>query len=244
LAEQDNTILEGHVQRLVTDKTITDRRLQGLETDNTVLKVRVALLEKNDSATEHNDTTTETASLSVRSTPQVITGQREIQPGYTCGMSGLYPVKLHPMLPGVLFMVDAEKGRLSDGSEFHLSVVSTVRTSLAELMADESIDTTRLAQVHNVSAALLTAKGKCLQRYLQKSRIGQNKSVWIKDYEHSYACRACVNKHSLCMSIAHGHILVLPLHPLFRTPSNDQQILSRSRPDKDKLDEGTSPNEL
>jgi len=112
----------------------------------------------------------------------------------------------------------AEKGTLSDGSEYPLSMISSLRSLLKDSLADSGIGSDKLAKLQSVRAKGLSTEAKCLHRYLQKSRNSQNKSVWVKDHEHSYACRACVNKQRLCISITQGQMLVLPLRPLFRTP--------------------------
>jgi hypothetical protein len=177
---------------------------------NTVLQGRVATLER-DSATDLVSTSPETA------TPPATAVARDLETTLTGALSGeLDPITLHPMLPKLSFVIDPVREKLSDGFEFPLSMLSSLRSILAKMVAGDSVSANKLAQLRNASSIALSVKRRCLFRYLKKSD-DRRRCVWTKEHERFYACRTCVNKQRLCMRTTEGQILVLPLHPLFRT---------------------------
>jgi hypothetical protein len=195
-AEQDKGILEDRVQKLENDKACTDRYSHELETNNALLKGRLKELREDCSTctvSEQNITSPKTVNHSIRSTPNTVARDQDFELGLAFSILGLDPVKLHLMLPRVLFMLDVEKKKVSDGSEFPLSMISSLRSILKDTLADSGIDTKKLANLQEITAKGFSTKAICLQRYLQRSSISTKKSVWTKEYEHSYACRACVN---------------------------------------------------
>lgn len=86
------------------------------------------------------------------------------------------------------------------------------------MVGDEDVDSGRIARVNSVASNPFTTREKCLYRHLQKSTLSAGaKTVWTKEHRYLYACRTCTNKQRLCVTIAKGQLLVLPIHPLFRT---------------------------
>lgn len=104
--------------------------------------------------------------------------------------------------------------RISDGMEIPLKLLSALHSLLKETLADGMMDATKLAKLRNMTGLI---RGRCLQGELQRSHASQNKSVFTKKHEQSYACTNCVNNQRLCLSLTGGQMLVLPLHPLLRT---------------------------
>ena len=242
--EQDKAILGSRVLKLEANKALTDRFLQELEADRLMLQDRVEALEKDGSATEQSRTSLETATPSVRSTPNIVTRDQETECEYALAVTGLDPIKLHSKLPGVLFIVDPQRKKISDGSEFPLLLIKEFREYLAEMMSDGSIDAERLAQLQDMSDTAFTVKDRCLYRHLQQSGFSRKKTVWTKHHKHSYACRTCVNKQRLCISLAQGQMLVLPLHPLLRTFGRSHENLNREVSAVNKPSTEPHPNEL
>ena len=238
---QDKVALQDRVQKLEDDVAHLRRHSEQIELDKAALAHRVEELENDHRQTECNSTSPETETSSVRSTPNVTAGGQEVDHHPTVGLD---PVKLHPTLPRVLFVVDPEKSKLADDSEFPLNLISTLRLLLIAAMGNGNIDTTRLRSLRSVSDNAFTRKDKCLYRYLESSSSHQTKSVWTRDHRHFYACRTCVNKRRLCMSISQGQALVLPLHPLFRIANGHDGALNGEGSDMGKSGSEVNSTEL
>lgn len=202
------------------------RRLDKTESDKAVLEYRLEALEKHQDhrRTAHSSASPETAITSARSTPNTTATSQGSQPVCAFDAVDLDPFKLHPSLPSILFVVDPETSKLSDDSDFSLNLLSSLRAILADSMAEEKIAAKRLEVL--LDSNPFTANEKCLFRYLEKSAESGRKTVWTKEHEHFYACKACVNKQRLCMTVSQGQMLVLPLHPLFRATSNEPSPLN------------------
>lgn len=142
---------------------------------------------------------------------------------YAFETEGLEHLKLHPALPGVLFVIEPATSKLSDDSEFPLSLLSSLRSITAQNMADERIVAKRFdnLQSNNSTGNPFTAKDKCHFRYLENHAQSGRETVWTKEHQHFYACKACVNKQRLCISIEQGQAIALPLHPVFRVAPTD-----------------------
>ena len=240
---QAKLTLEGRVKRLEENAAYVQRRLDKSESDKAVLEYRLEALEKHQDhrRTAHSSTSPETAITSARSTPNATTNQ-EAEHVYAFNTAGLDPVKLHSSLPSVLFVIDPETSVLSDDSDFSLSLLSSLRSTLAESMAEERIAAKRLETllINNP----FTTKEKCLFRYLEKSAESGRKTVWTREHEHFYACKACVNKQRLCMTVSQGQLLVLPLHPLFRAASNEPSPLDWKWSEDTNSNKRVRPGEL
>lgn len=226
-AQQSDIGMAALRQRLLAveqEKALTDARLQQLEAENTSLMKLLGRLGEDEWASESSSTSPETATPSAAATPNVIT-RRHDTTHFDNLSAELDPVILHPMLPKLLFVLNPVVNVLSDGSEFPLSMLSSFRSILAEMLDDEDVDTGQIARLNNVAGNAFTTKEKCLYRYLQKSILsGGAKTVWTKEHRCLYACRTCVNKQRLCITIVKGQLLVLPLHPLFRTFRGDDRL--------------------
>ena len=223
-ADIERTALRQRLQKVEQGKASTDDRLQEIEAENTELKARLKELKEAEWATERSSASPGTATPTVRATPNLITSGQDTAP--VNAISGeLDPVTLHPMLPKLLFVLEPVRNKLSDGSEFPLSMISSFRSILAEMVGDEDVDTRRIARLNSVAGNAFTTKDKCLYRHLQKSSLsGGAKTVWTKEHRYLYACRTCVNKQRLCITITKGQLLVLPLHPLFRKFSGSDRL--------------------
>jgi hypothetical protein len=211
----ENLTLLGRIQKLEVNEAYLRRHFNQTESDKAMLERRLQALETGHRPAEESSTTSpETEITSVRSTPNseiLDTNQEVARASAIFTTADLNTISLHPMLPSVLFMVDPESSKTSDGSDFPLKLLSSLRSIVKDIMADEMIDETKLARVQQMPGSI---KGRCLHRYLQKSHASQNKCVWTKKHEQSYACRTCVNKQRVCMSLKDGQTLVLPLHPV------------------------------
>jgi hypothetical protein len=235
--------LERHAQQSDLDKAALRQRLLKVEAENTALKDRLKRLEKSMWATERSSKSPQTVIPSGVATPNVITRGQET--AHVDDLSGaLDPVILHPTLPKLLFVLNPVENVLSDGSEFPLSMLSSLRSMLAEMLDDEDVDTGRIARLNNVAGNAFTTKEKCLYRYLQKSFLGEAKTVWTKEHRHLYACRTRVNMRRLCITIDKGQLLVLPLHPLLRTLRGDDRFSGKQMSNTDKADPYVLPTEL
>ena len=209
-SEVQRAALHQRLQTVEQERVVLHGRIQQLVNENTMLRRRIVALER-DSADDVVSTSPETA------TPSATAVARDPETALTEALSGeLDPTILHPMLPKLLFVVDPVRNTFSDGAEFPLSMLSSLRSILAKMVADDSASANQLAQLRNASDTALSIKRRCLYRYLKKSD-DRRRCVWTKEDERFHACRTCVNKQRLCMRITEGHILVLPLHPLFRT---------------------------
>lgn len=228
---QEKSTLMGRVKQLEDDVAHLRRRLDQVESDKAAPESRLDGLENDRWPTGLDSTmgtSPETATPSVRSASNIPAEDYELA-STTTGLnhesasiaSALDPVNLHPLLPSMMFMVDPETNKTSGGSEFPLKLISSLGSNLKDLMADEMIDTTKLAKLQKMTGSI---KGRCLHRYLQKSRTCHNKSIWTKEHEQFYACRTCVNKQRVCMSLTDGQVLVLPLHPVLKALSRGDGI--------------------
>ena len=136
----------------------------------------------------------------------------------------LDPITLHPRLLQLLFVLDPVRNTLSDGSDFPLSIISSLRSVLAEMIADESVDKRRIGCLNSAAGNNFTTKEKRLSQHLRNLAGGGAKSVWTKEHRHSYTFRACVNKQRLCITIDQGQMIMVPLHPLFRIARSGGEI--------------------
>jgi hypothetical protein len=222
--------LEHYAQKSEADKATLERLLRGVVQENLALMDRVQKLEANEAgfrrrltqiesvrdhqpAADSSTTSPETEIISVRSTPDASERGQEVERASALDTAELDSVKLHPMLPSVLFIADPENNKTSDGLDFPLKLISALRSILKDTLSAETIDATKLAKVRNMTGSI---KGRCLYRYL-KIPDDRKRCVWTKEHEQQYACRTCVNMQRLCMRITGGQILVLPLHPLLKT---------------------------
>lgn len=218
--------LERHAKQSDAERATLSQRLQKVEAESTALKGRLKELEGAGWATERSSVSPETAASLTGATPNVIArGQDNAL--VDALNSELEPTTLHSMLPKLLFVLNPVGNVLSDGSEFPLSMISSLRSILAETLDDEYVEARQIRRLNIVARNPFTTQQKCLYRHLQTLTSGVGgKSVWTKQHQHLYACRTCVNKRRLCITIARGQLLMLPLHPLFRIVSRDDKVLS------------------
>ena len=102
--------LEGRVKRLEENAAYVQRRLDKTESDKAVIEYRLEAFEKHQDhrRTADSSTSPETAITSARSTPHVTASNQGPKPVYAFNTVDLDPVKLHPALPSVLFVIDPE----------------------------------------------------------------------------------------------------------------------------------------
>jgi len=214
-SEADKAALEQLLRGVVQEKLTLMDRVQKLEDNEAHLRRRFTQIESvlDHQAAAGSTTSPETETVSVRSTPDVPERGQEVEGTSALDTAEFDSVKLHPMLPSVLFIVDPENNKTSDGLDFPLKLISSLRSILKDTLSAETIDATKLAKVRNMTGSI---KGRCLYRYL-KTPDDRKRCVWTKEHEQQYACRTCVNMQRLCMRITAGQILVLPLHPLLKT---------------------------
>lgn len=217
-------ILVDRVQQLEVNQAAFHRRLDQTEGEHAVLGSHSEAFEKGRQSTGGSSTSPETAIISAN-TPGIPERDQEVKnTSVSFTTPALDATKLHPMLPSVLFIIDPESKAIADGSDFPLSMLSSVRSILTKTVADGSVSADKLAQLRNASSTSFSIKSRCLYRYL--NRDDRRSCVWTREHAQCYACRTCVNKQRLCMSLKEGQTYVLPLHPLLRIRSDGSETRS------------------
>lgn len=210
-----NASLKSHLRKLGSDKEALEYRLQEIE--------KVA------SATEHRTLALETGKRPVGVTPY--------NPILESSCAGLAPIKLHGLMPSVFFLIEPDGSKVSDSSEFPLKMISVFR-SIFKKMVDVATDKEgleTLREAFSTASALESTSKACLYLHHRRGKAHHN-SIWTKEHPRSYACRACVNKQRLCMSIVENKVFVLPLHPLLRAGRNDSDRADTEMMDDSILD--------
>jgi hypothetical protein len=157
----------------------------------------------------------------------------------TSKTTGLLPIKLYVLMPGVLFLLEPTGNRVSDGSDFPPTLPSTFRVVFTAMLVKHRNKThlEALRRASSRASFALSMEERCLYTFLRKGKSGgSSPTLWTRYHAGRYACKTCINMQRLCMIIRYNKIFVLPMHSLLGQGNTNGGTADEEMPQDENAD--------